>query len=285
MCYIGYIESMTVIAEIPYKSGVVTVADSRYTIEEHYFWIKYDDDAEKTFTSYDKDLVIATAGDEALGRTVAEYLLLNEDKLKRYCYTDDSSLRKSLIDKFNKLALDCIGSNNSGFYISVRLKDGSIRTMLLDIIGPSDRSGSPDTKFYDLKEGAAMGIDGTVEPYLNALTAKYAPDKGKRDAADAMAIAFLLEDKYSEENYPIRYHFQYLYGVGGPIVAHVTDKDASADMVIERDERKRLEQKSYEELKRYFSEKIELERRDRRGMLRGGSPVAGKHNGREVSRG
>ena len=80
---------MTVIAEIPYKDGVLTVADSRLTFSLNLPFMSdrmmHSDGHRKIFESKDGDMVVAAGGDVILSDKVVDYFLSHQAILEWYC--------------------------------------------------------------------------------------------------------------------------------------------------------------------------------------------------------
>ncbi len=245
---------MTVIGQIPYKDGVLIVADSRATLANQFF-VKYIDDEQKIYRSDDKDITVAIAGNAVLGIDAAKALTTSESILKEYAKTGDEKAKKILEYILN-------GSSSmpanpmagfAGLLVSVRLSDNTVKTLTI-LVG--DLGKGKEVRFLDASRPFAMGVDRTVPVYLNDLLKAHCPDVNNRTLADALTIAFLLEDAYIEEHYPIPYMGKKILGVGGAIRLRATEKDWTLEAVINKSGRKQLEGKSYDELRDYFAQRI-----------------------------
>ena len=276
-------ELMTIIALIPYKDGVLTISDSRGTIALPFVAL-YKNRMKKTFVSKDGDLTIAGSGGADI-IVAATYAMFNsEPLLKQYLKDNDSQTEKELEARISKITRWCMGNASSALLMTVRLDDGTIKTVYADINPAKLPVSKPKTKLYQIPDGGliADGLDGTVQDYLDALADKYYL-KSKIELADALAVGFMLEDRYMEKNYTITYRLARVHGVGGAIKAHAMDFEKSNDIsiVISKAERERLEGRSYEELRAYFAEKIAA-RQGFKELLRT-EPSASAHKSKSAS--
>jgi hypothetical protein len=250
---------MTVIAEIPYKDGVLIVADSRATLATPLF-VNYIDDEQKVYVAPDKEVTVAIAGSAVLGKDTAKALIKCKSLLQQYCMAKDNSQEKQNLEDTIAYVLNGASKDGnvgfSGLLVSVRLPDNTTKIFTI-WVGALGTGTARDVRFVQDSKNDALGVDRTVPIYLNDLVKQNCPDKDKRDLADAMAIAFMLEDAYMEEHYPIKNGLKKIYGVGGAIRAHAMNNTGDQiDILINKSGRKQIENKSYSELKQFFAEKL-----------------------------
>ncbi len=249
---------MTVIAEIPYKDGVLTVADSRLTFSLNLPFMSdrmmHSDGHRKIFESKDGDMVVAAGGDVILSDKVVDYFLSHQAILEWYCKNADDEtniyIRKQLDGMLEELP-----EHMAALLVSVRLDDGRIKSFRVEV---ENEFGSPFTTFEEITSAAAYGSPETLDEYLEKLVEKHGNEGRERSLAEAMALGFLLEDRYIDEYRVVEKTGQRIKDVGGPIAMHATSKEPSkdVDLRIGNLERKRMEEKTYKELVAYFTDKI-----------------------------
>jgi hypothetical protein len=256
----------TVIALIFYNGGVLVVADSRTTMIRTYspdgihtkVDIRYDDTANKIKMSKDKDVIVAMAGDAAVDTKASKAVADAEADLKKQSVAGNKSVEGAV----NRVISGMAGYGQALLLIAFRGNDGKIYTKTADVAPPGLVSNGASTKLKDINKSLARGTDNTVPVYLDSLIAKYSPDDKKRDLADAMALAFMLESKYMK--YQVEIYGKKAIVVGGPIKMHAIDNDRNkdTDVVVDKNERKQIEGMTYKQLRDYFADRLKNQKKN-----------------------
>lgn len=265
---------MTVIAVIPYKDGVLAVADSRGTatpmqytsLEDFERNVNYDDAMQKLKMSDDHGVVILQSGN-AFVASVAAKTILGYANLLEHGGLQNSALLRSIKDDLDRkadlLANSKLAEGGTGILFAVKDDDGTISPMLAVMdTGPNVPAGQrvafgkikKDTAQY----GYSFGPDEYAYTELEALINANCPNPAIRTKEDAMAVALMLENRYIKK--PIYRDTQYgkapLFTVAAPIRMHATESKAETDLTISKDEASITEDMSFAQVKTFLANKL-----------------------------
>ncbi len=294
---------MTVVATIPYKGGVVITADSRGTMAPPlpvvvFYW----DRMKKMYVTRNRsDMVITIQGGAEIADAAAHTLMKSEGLLKDYCAETNKRKKAAMLKELERRLADStkdcraipfIGNISSALLVALRLDDGTIKTFEVEVEPAKNVFTEPKAKLTSTDwMPIADGLDGAPQDYLLDL-AETMYVHSKMQLPDALTIAFLLQDRYAEEHYVLRWHGAKIMGAGGPMVLHVMSSDGrDLDMVVSKAERKSLENRSYGELRDYFEARAaqklkqleaEGETEPARALLRKDGATAQKRTGKNA---
>ncbi len=245
---------MTVIAVIFYKDGALVVSDSRGTIvqgnpyDPHSIRISHTDDQVKSVSSRSGDVVASGAGEAEAAIAMMHTLVDSEDLLR-------DGNRMSMAELKNRLESAAGGGGEAGALAAFKDRSGKVRAMMVQY--GSAMQYMPMVLMNEINTNTAFGVDDTVPKYLEALTRKYCPDRSKTTLADAMALAFMLEDRYMHYRVEIEPGRRAVV-VGGPMRMNVvsSDRNHGYATLIDTKERDSLEGKSFDELSRHFEDRV-----------------------------
>ncbi len=214
---------MTVIASIPYKGGIVMVADSRGTIES-----TGDTIVTEKLTKLSNGVVSAQAGAASL---------IELAKVVVQKYASDLEQGKDVKAEIQKelitLALKESGLGHTDLFaellIAVKQNDGTMKTMEAMVFTGhqpySSPGGSPMADVGDLpnvyfnrvayQRPTATGVDGSPQQVLNFIIDEHVADPAQMTENDAKGVAYLLE----------RYYIAHNAYVGEPLRMIVMDKN------------------------------------------------------------
>ncbi len=247
---------MTVIAVIFYKDGALVVSDSRGTIVQGNPYdpdpqgvrISHTDDQVKSMSSRSGDVVVSGAGEADTAIAMMHTLVDSEELLRNGDRTSMEELR-------NRLESAASVGGEAGALAAFKDGSGKVRALMAQYGGMMPYV--PMVFMNEINANTAFGVDDTVPKYLDALTRKYCPDRSKTTLADAMALAFMLEDRYMHYRVEIEPGRRAVV-VGGPMRMNVvsSDRNHGYATLIDTKERDSLEGKSFDELSRHFQDRV-----------------------------
>ena len=219
---------MTVIAAIPYKGGIVMVADSRATIEG-----SGDTLLTEKLTKLSKGVISAQAGSSSLIELAKAVVQKYAGDLEQGKDVKDA-IRKELITLALKEGSTGHGDSIAELLIAIKQDNGTIKLMSAGVFtghAPyTDPSAAPDADVGDIphvyfnrvayQRPTAGGVDGSPQQVLNFIIEEHVADPSNMTEKEAEGAAYMLEHYYILHN---------AY-VGGPIRMSVIDKEGIRDI-------------------------------------------------------
>jgi hypothetical protein len=271
---------MTVIAQIPYKDGILVVADSRITIEPKEYSsaddfeskVTYSDGQSKITKSKDGMVVTADGGDVLIDCELVSVIIGKSSGLEGINAGNRQGLDEVNAELDNVMAAingsKTFGGKHGIVLATVKCTDGSIRSLISKMRTTSDAGtqGNASARLVDMKlespAGYAAGPDIMAQDLLKYFVNMNCPDASKRTMEDAMAAAIMLENYYI--NQPTYENTKYgkakISTVGGPITMTAVQKDKDLDVVMGKTEMSIMEGKDFKEVKEFIVKKLGWDR-------------------------
>lgn len=252
---------MTVAAVIFYKDGVLLVSDSRGVMLERPQFassanskVTYFDDKVKSLSSTSGDVAAVALGDEDIATRMLNELLENETLLTS---GSDGGLAAATL-RIQVLVADSNLAGEGGVLAAIRGADGAPRAVEVCAASGSGKK-EPAVAIREITKNTARGFDTSVQKYLDTMVGRHCPDKANMGLAEAVAIGFMLEERF------MRHHLEIVPGkravmAGGPMRMHIACNDPASHgygIVVDVDETRALQGKQFKELRDYFADRIE----------------------------
>ncbi len=291
---------MTVIAQIPYKDGVLVVADSRATaqpeeyssVEDFENKIAYIDGYVKTAKSKDGNIITAAGGDVSLDGIISATVMEKANELESMKSGDTSRGIEALRDKLKNVAGIIGGSKLFGemyanVLCTVRCSDGIVRTIKTSIntgksVAPEDRV---NVELVDLRlempEGLAKGPDYMVQAALRHFVNSNCPDTAHRTMEDAVAAASMLENYYINQSTETETRLGKAREntVGAPVTMIAVQKDRNIELTMGKTEMSIINAKNFAQVKEFIRNKMAIEQMEAEArMARTAQPAAKREN-------
>ena len=291
---------MTVIAQIPYKDGVLVVADSRATAQPEDYSsvgdyenkITYIDGYVKTAKSKDGNVITAAGGDVSLDGIISATVMEKADELESMKSGDTSRSIEVLRDKLKNVA-DIIGGSNlfgemhANVLCTVRCYDGVVRTIKTSM--NTEKATAPEDRVHvelvdlrlEMPEGLARGPDYIVQAALRHFVNSNCPDIAHRTMEDAVAAASMLENHYINQSTEVDTKFGRAREntVGAPVTIIAVQKDRNIELTMGKTEMSIISAKNFAQVKEFIRNKMDIEQMEAEArMARAAQPVAKHEN-------
>jgi hypothetical protein len=270
---------MTVIAEIPYKDGVLVVADSRVTImpkeysdeQEFERRVSYADGQSKITKSKDGNIVTASAGSALLDVLTTAVIMENVVDLEGMSSGNTVAGVAAVKDGLTKV-VDMVGSSkifgeqNAIVLVTVKCSDGVIRPLIATMDTNNDTKPEDRVLFAQLKpasqmpEGCGFGADDIVGERLKYYVNTNCPNPSARTIEDAIAVGIMLENEYiNKVTYEdTKFGKALLSTVAAPIMLVGVQRGQDVELTMSKTEMSILNKKTFAEIKEFVSNKIAL---------------------------